>query len=185
MAYGEAALTVALHGAPDPAIRDELARIERGDPSGRGPDPRGVRRSASRAQAERGARERSPPPARARGDTPWPCLADHAPRRSSLPMSGPRLMAALERANDAGGRCALRRSGDAHRQGAGSCRTRTSCASAPRAASADRGAQAVLGATPQSGGLLRVRGQVCLRTPVPAPSGRSQPAIPPGRVLDR
>ena len=110
---------------------------------------------------------------------------DDAPRRSSLPMSGPRLMAALERANDAGARCALRRSGDAHRQGSGSYRARTSCASAPRPASADRGAQAVLGATPQSGGLLRVRSQVCLRTPVPSPSGRSQPAIPPGRVLDR
>ena len=98
-------------------------------------------------------------------------------------MSGPRLMAALERANDAGGRCALRHSGDAHRQGSGSYRTRTSCASAPRAASADRGARAVLGATPQSGGLLRVRSQVCLRTPVPSPSGRSQPAVPCGKAV--
>ncbi len=97
-------------------------------------------------------------------------------------MSYARLMAAPERANDAGGRCAVRRSGDAHRQGSGSYRTRTSCASAPRADSADRGAQAVLGATPQSEGLLRVRGQVCLRTPVPSPSGRSQPAVPCGKV---
>ena len=95
-------------------------------------------------------------------------------------MSRPRLMAALERANDAGCRCALRSPCDARRQIAGSYRTRTFCASAPRPASADRGAEAVLGATPQSEGLLRVRRQVRLRTPVSSPSGRSQPAIPPG-----
>ena len=41
-------------------------------------------------------------------------MADRAPRRGSLPMSGARLTAALECANDTGVRFTLRRPGDSH-----------------------------------------------------------------------
>ena len=75
--------------------------------------------------------------------------------------TGARLMAALECANDAGGRCALWPAGTA---GA---------------------APAVVGATPQSKGLVRVRGQVCLRTCPRPPGVAPEPSILPGRVLDR
>ena len=87
------------------------------------------------------------------------------------------------------GRCTLQCPDDAHRWGSGSYRTRTSYASAPRPAGADRGAQAVLGATRQSGGLLRVGGRVCLRTPVPpprvAPSQQSLAGRPLGAASRR
>ena len=96
-------------------------------------------------------------------------------------MSGPRLMAALERANDAGGRCALRHSGDAHRQGSGSYRTPTSCASAPRAASADRDAQAVLGATPQSERPAAGSGTGVFAHPCPLPLGSLPASDPSGK----
>jgi len=40
-----------------------------------------------------------------------------------------------------------------------------------------------LGATPQSEGLVRVRGQVCLRTPAPDPRGRSRTSDPCGKAV--
>ena len=86
-------------------------------------------------------------------------------------MSGARLTAALECANDAGVRFTLRRPGDSHGASRLSAGAAASCASADRPASAVRAAPAVVGATPQSEGLVRVRRQVCLRTPAPVPSG--------------
>ena len=85
--------------------------------------------------------------------------------------TGARLTAALECANDAGGRCALWPSGDAHACYGVSRDTATSCAFAAGAVSAARAALTGTGATPQSEGLVRVRRQVCLRTPAPVPSG--------------
>jgi len=38
-------------------------------------------------------------------------------------------------------------------------------------------------ATPQSEGLVRVRGQVCLRTPAPDPRGRSRTSDPCGKAV--
>ena len=86
-------------------------------------------------------------------------------------MSGARLTAALECANDAGGRCALWPSGDAHACYGVSHDTATSCAFAAGSVSAARAALTGTGATPQSEGLVRVRRQVCLHTPAPIPSG--------------
>ena len=83
-------------------------------------------------------------------------------------MTGARLMAALECANDAGGRCALWPSGDAHACYGVSHDTATSCAFAAGSVSAARAALTGTGATPQSEGLVRVRRQVCFHTPVPA-----------------
>ena len=97
----------------------------------------------------------------------------------------PPVMAAYARENDMGCRCAPRRFGRAHLRGGASCRARMSCASRSRAAGAAGNAKAGLGATRQSEGLLRVRGRARLRTPGPDPSGRSQPAILPGRGLRR
>ena len=91
--------------------------------------------------------------------------------RRSRAMSGARLTAALECANDAGGRCALWPSGDAHACYGVSHDTATSCAYAAGSVSAARAALTGTGATPQSKGLVRVRRQVCLRTPAPVPSG--------------
>ena len=85
--------------------------------------------------------------------------------------TGARLMAALECANDAGGRCALWPSGDARRCCGVGYDTATSCAYAAGSVSAARAALTGTGATPQSEGLVRVRRQVCLRTPAPVPSG--------------
>ena len=46
--------------------------------------------------------------------------------------------------------------------------------------------EAGLGATPLAEGSVRVRGQVCLRTPVPDPPGRSQTSDPyAGRRFER
>ena len=86
-------------------------------------------------------------------------------------MTGARLTAALECANDAGGRCALWPSGDAHACYGVSHDTATSCAFAAGSVNAARAALTGTGATPQSEGLVRVRRQVCLRTPAPVPSG--------------
>ena len=86
-------------------------------------------------------------------------------------MSGARLTAALECANDAGVRFTLRRPGDSHGASRLSAGAAASCASADRPASAVRAAPSEAGATPQSEGLVRVRTQVCLRTPAPVPSG--------------
>ena len=98
--------------------------------------------------------------------------------------TGARLMAALECANDAGGRCALWPSGDAHACYGVSHDTATSCAYAAGSVSAARAALTGTGATPQSKGLVRVRGQVCLRTCPRPPGVAPEPSIPPGRVPD-
>ena len=90
----------------------------------------------------------------------------------------PWVMAAYARENDIGCRCAPRRSGRAHRRGGGSCCARRSCASLSRAAGAAGFGRTGLGATRQSEGLRRVRGRAHLRTPGPAPSGRSQTSNP-------
>ncbi len=90
----------------------------------------------------------------------------------------PGLTTVPERANDVRVRCALRRFGGAHRDRRATAGAAWACVHAACAARAARAAQAVTGATRQSEGLLRVRGQVCLRTPVPSPPGRSQPAVP-------
>ena len=83
-------------------------------------------------------------------------------------MTGTRLTAALECANDAGGRCALWPSGDAHACYGVSHDTATSCAFADGSVSAARAALTGTGATPQAEGLVRARGQVCFHTPPPA-----------------
>ena len=94
-------------------------------------------------------------------------------------MTGARLTAALECANDAGGRCALWPSGDAHACYGVSHDTATSCAFAAGSVSAARAALTGTGATHQSEGLVRVRGRVCLRTPAPRPPGVApDPSIP-------
>ena len=106
--------------------------------------------------------------------------------RRSRAMTGARLTAALECANDAGGRCALWPSGDAHACYGVSHDTATSCAFAAGSVSAARAALTGTGATPQSEGLVRVRTQVCLRTPAPVPWGRSRSINPyAGRRFER
>ena len=95
--------------------------------------------------------------------------------------TGARLMAALECANDAGGRCALWPSGDAHACYGVSHDTATSCAYAAGSAGAARAALTGTGATPQSKGLVRVRGQVCLRTCPRPPGVAPEPSILPGK----
>ena len=101
-------------------------------------------------------------------------------------MSGARLTAALECANDAGVRFTLRRPGDAHGASRLSAGAAASCASADRPASAVRAAPSEAVATPQSEGLVRVRTQVCLRTPAPVPWGRSRSINPyAGRRFER
>ena len=101
-------------------------------------------------------------------------------------MTGARLTAALECANDAGGRCALWPSGDAHACYGVSHDTATSCAFAAASAGAARAALTGTGATPQSEGLVRVRTQVCFHTPAPVPWGRSRSINPyAGRRFER
>ena len=70
-------------------------------------------------------------------------------------MTGARLTAALECANDAGGRCALWPSGDAHACYGVSHDTATSCAFVAGSVSAARAALTGTGATPQAEGLVR------------------------------
>ena len=101
-------------------------------------------------------------------------------------MSGARLTAALECANDAGVRFTLRRPGDSHGASRLSAGAAASCASADRPASAVRAAPSVAVATHQSEGLVRVRGRVCLRTPAPRPPGVApEPIIPCGKASKR
>ena len=100
-------------------------------------------------------------------------------------MMGARLTPALDCANDAEGQCAPWPSGNAHSCHGVSLYTAVSCGSKPRPAVVGRDARPGSGATPQSEGLVRARGRVRLRTPVPAPSGRSQPSIPAGRRFER
>ena len=97
-------------------------------------------------------------------------------------MGVPRLTAVPERANDTGVRCALGRLRSAHRDRRVSAAAATSCARAACPARAARAAQAVTLATPQSEGLVRVRGRVCLRTPAPDPFGSLayQQSVPEG-----
>ena len=101
-------------------------------------------------------------------------------------MSGARLTAALECANDAGVRFTLQRPGDSHGASRLFAGAAASCASADRPASAVRAAPAVVGATPQSEGLVRVRTQVCFHTPAPVPWRRSRSINPyAGRRFER
>ena len=86
-------------------------------------------------------------------------------------MSGWRPTTVPDRAIDMGVRCALRPSGDAHQRCGRSPGPATSCAFADRSAGAARAAQSVAVATPLAEGSVRVRAQVCLRTPAPDPSG--------------
>ena len=86
-------------------------------------------------------------------------------------MSGRRPMTVPDRAIDVGVRCALRPSGDAQRRSGGSPQPATSFGFADWSARAARAAQSVAVATPLAEGSVRVRAQVCLRTPAPDPSG--------------
>ena len=70
-----------------------------------------------------------------------------------------------------GGRCALWPSGDAHRPSRSTAGAATSFGLAAPFACCPRAARAVTLAIPQSEGLLRVRGRVCLRTTRPRPLG--------------
>ena len=180
----------------DPAIRDEIARIERAILAGhtRSRSSRSsavsqaaLKRSVAledevRRQAERGAMTpRSRPGGRTR------------PRRSPLPMSRPRLMAALGARKRRGvpmrtscapdTECALRRT----RLREAYAATRRFCATDAGAASADRGARGRGWERPPS--LWRACcgiGDRCVCAPhVPSPRGRSQPSIPPGRDVLR
>ncbi len=147
-----------------PADPAERARGALGRGRGRGVDPRaaGGVPGRSRRAASSGIRCGS--------------------RGRQSPMGVPRLTAVPERANDTGVRCALRRFRSAHRDRRVSAAAATSCAHAACPAGAVRAAQAVTVATPQSEGLVRVRGRVCLRTPSPRPLRvATAPAIRPGR----
>ena len=110
---------------------------------------------AGRDEAQRGAGETGPTAGRPRLNPPRQHMADRAPRRGSLPMSGARLTAALECANDAGVRFTLRRPGDSHGASRVSAGAAASYASADRPASAVRAAPSEAGATPQAEGLVR------------------------------
>ena len=86
-------------------------------------------------------------------------------------MSGARLTAGLECANDVGVRFTLWPSGDSQGPSRVSTGGAVSCASVARTAGAARAAPAVAGATPQAEGLVRARTQVCFHTPAPRPLG--------------
>ena len=101
-------------------------------------------------------------------------------------MSGARLTAALECANDAGVRFTLRRPGDSHGASRLSAGAAASWASGYMPSGAARAAPSVAVATHQSEGLVRVRGRVCLRTPAPRPPGVApEPIIPCGKASKR
>ena len=105
----------------------------------------------------------------------WMQPSGRVRRRPALPLT-----AVLECAIDVGCRCALWPSGDAHWRSRLSAGAATSFGLAAPFARGVRGAQAVTVATPQAEGLVRARGQVCLRTPAPALQG-SLPIINPWR----
>ena len=156
---------------PDAGIREELARIERAILQGAVQileEFGGLRATMKHSVV---LEEAGAPPARTRVHPAGQHLADGASRGGALPMTGARLTAALECANDAGGRFTLWPSGDAHACYGVSHDTATSCAFAAGSLSAARAALTGTGATPQSEGLVRVRRQVCLRTPAAVPSG--------------
>ena len=98
-------------------------------------------------------------------------------------MRGVQSMPYFECANDMGGGCALPSSGDADLPSGLSYATAAPCGLEARSVVAEELLGTGPGATPQSEGLVRARGRVRLRTPVPAPSGRSQPSIPAGGGL--
>ena len=98
-------------------------------------------------------------------------------------MSGARLTAALECANDAGVRFTLRRPGDSHGASRLSAGAAASCASVDRPASAVRAAPSEAVATPRPEGLVRAWGRARFHTPVPAPWGVAPgPMIPSGKA---
>ena len=98
-------------------------------------------------------------------------------------MSAPRPAAVPGRANDAGIRCALGSLRAARHHARATAGAATSCAGPALPVRAARAARTVTLATPQSEGLVRVRGRACLRTARPRPAGvASVAAIPPGRV---
>ena len=161
--------TLGMQAVGDPSL---LRQIERGrSPSLRTAD-RILAFMAAYEQDSGGARA---PPGRLAG--PGPATRGRKANRSRA-MSGARLTAALECANDAGGRCALWPSGDARRCCGVGHDTATSCAFAAGSAGAARAALTGTGATPQSEGLVRVRTQVCLRTCPRPPGVAPDPSIP-------
>ena len=100
-------------------------------------------------------------------------------------MTGARLTTGLARENDMGGRFTNPASGDSRAAFRPSACAVESCGLTARPPVAGRAAEVVAGATPQSGGLVRARGQVCFHTPAPAPWVAPATTIPPGRVFDR
>ena len=105
--------------------------------------------------------------------------------RRSRAMTGARLTAALECANDAGGRCALWPSGDAHACYGVSHDTATSCAFAAGSVSAARAALTGTGATPPSGCLVRHRGGWHVHAHATLPGGRSRIRYPCRKAVQR
>ena len=114
-------------------------------------------------------------------------MADRAPRRSSLPMSGARLTAALECANDAGVRFTLRRPGDSHGASRLSAGAAASCASADRPASAVGAAPSVDGSDPPVRGPGTGSDAGVFSHPCPRPFGVAPDPINPyaGRRFER
>ena len=104
-------------------------------------------------------------------DSPRHHLADRAPLRSALPMTGLRLMPPLGCENDVGGRFTVCPVADSHGTRRVSAEAAVSYAFAARPDVAGRAATAEMGATPQAEGLLRARGQVCFHTLAPALRG--------------
>ena len=93
-------------------------------------------------------------------DSPRHHLADRAPLRSALPMTGLRLMPPLGCENDVGGRFTVCPVPNSHGTRRVSAEAAVSYASAARPAAARRADEADTGATPQADGLVRARG-VC------------------------
>ena len=104
-------------------------------------------------------------------DSPRHHLADRAPLRSALPMTGLRVMPLLGRENDAGGRFTAWPGPDSHGAHRISADATASYASAARPDVARRADEADMGATPQAEGLVRARGRACFHTLAPALQG--------------
>ena len=100
-------------------------------------------------------------------------------------MSGARLTAGLECANDVGVRFTLWPSGDSQGPSRVSTGGAVSCASVARTDGAVRAAPAVAGATPQSEGLVRARGEVWIHTPPPPAKGSLPARYPSGKGFQR
>ena len=123
-------------------------------------------------------------------------MANGAPLRGALPMTGLRVMPPLGRENDAGGRFTTRSGPDSHGTHRVSADAAASYAFAAQPAVARRAAQAEMGATPQAEGLVRARGGARFHTPVPAPWGSlpsnhslagrlptEEPLVPAGGIM--